>query len=155
MMDIIVTTPKSQMANAAQEAADCIAANGGEYFRRFAPSGVPRIHPGERVWYVEDGFIRGFCMVVGVKLASEMKCATTGREWPAGHYVIMDATRWYWIKPIPMKGFQGFRYVRFSKCGTYPDFGFGPQDITFMGGWRDPRPGDLQERNNAQPHHQR
>jgi len=33
-MDIIVTTPKSQMANAAQEAADCIENGGGEYFRR-------------------------------------------------------------------------------------------------------------------------
>ncbi|MDI9588943.1 MAG: hypothetical protein QM234_08340 [Acidobacteriota bacterium] len=32
-MDIIVTTPKSQMANAAQEAADCVADGGGDDMR--------------------------------------------------------------------------------------------------------------------------
>jgi len=143
MSDIIVTTPQSQMANAAQEAKDCMAAGGGTYFRRFPRAYAPhRCNKGDRVWYVEDGYIRGFCVITEIVCSTGMTCDTTGRQWPEGIYIIMDATRWHWIKPVPMRGFQGFRYVRYDR-NAFPDFGSGPTGIEFMGEWRDPKPAVL------------
>ncbi|MBE3096986.1 MAG: hypothetical protein IMZ44_07630, partial [Planctomycetes bacterium] len=87
-MDIIVTTPKSEMANAAQEAAGCILDGGGEYFRRFPHRQAPRIAPGDRCYYVEDGCIRGYALVTRTFLAGGMiYCDTTGRRWGPGFYV--------------------------------------------------------------------
>ena len=54
MKDIIVTTPKSEIANAAREAEDVKRAGGGMYFRRFPPSMSPDVRPGDRVYYVDD-----------------------------------------------------------------------------------------------------
>lgn len=139
-MDIIVTTPKSQMANAAREAADVLAAGGGEYFRRFSGGHRgPRIAAGERVWYVEDGYIRGFCVVSRVlRRGTDEVCGTTGRVWPHGVYVYMDATTWQWIRPIPMRGFQGYRYVHPRSVGDLLATQIHQAEI--VGGWRDPRP---------------
>ena len=144
-MDIIVTTPKKEMASAAREAADCIRAGGGEYFRWFPMSCAPSVKPGDRMYYVEDGFVRGFAVVSRCGLSLANQCATTGRVWPPGYYVVMDATSWRWIRPIPMRGFQGLRYVKWGggddprnniALGTG---GFtGPIEI--VGGWRDPKP---------------
>jgi len=152
-MDIIVTTPKDQMASAAREAADCIAAGGGEYFRRFPVSCYPTaLRAGARVYYVEDGFVRGFAVVSRVQAAYEaQRCDTTGRRWPSGIYVFMAADSWKWIRPIPMKGFQGFRHYE-TQTGTepgqlvlypvarMPDFMRLGRGASIIGGWRDPRP---------------
>jgi hypothetical protein len=136
-MDIIVTTPKSQIANAAREAAECIADGGGEYFRRFHSLGYPRdLCVGDRVYYVEDGFIRGFCLVKRLLHSpTGQTCDTTGRIWAQGFFVFMDASSWQWIKPLPLVGFQGFRYVRNDL--PWPA---GLSNALIVGGWRDPRP---------------
>ena len=144
-MDIIVTTPKSQMANAAQEAADCIENGGGEYFRRFPINQVPNINIGERVFYVEDGYIRGYARVSRMfNTPRYIQCDTTGRWWPPGFYLVMPADSWRWIQPIPMRGFQGFRYAR--PDGTNPNQIAHPSDpgmrawIIDAGDWLAPRP---------------
>lgn len=151
-MDIIVTTPKSEMANSAREAADCLAAGGGEYFRRFGMNATdPNCFPGNRVYYVEDGYVRGFAVVDRIRNYSILvRCATTGRDWPAGFYVIMRADSWHWIAPIPMRGFQGFRYARGWRNGddhqylSVPDLQFPMplmrRPVQIVGHWRDPRP---------------
>ncbi len=146
-MDIIVTTPKSQMEAAAQEARDCIAAGGGEYFRRFPRWHAPNVQPGERVYYVEDGYVRGFAVVTRVKDRKwPQECATTGYVWPPGLYVYMAAQSWQWINPIPMQGFQGFRYafqaLAFDGKNCGPAIGSGGKlhRIYSVGGWRDPKP---------------
>lgn len=134
MPDIIVTTPKDQMESAAQEAADCIAAGGGEYFRRFpaayAPSGLVR---GRRVWYVEDGFLRGYAVVDRVETRNGMDCDTTGRRWPAGVYVFMRADSWRWIEPFPMRGFRGYRYFT-------DGLQYSLRPLQVVGDWLSPRP---------------
>lgn len=147
-MDIIVTTPKSQMAAAAQEAADCIRNGGGEYFRRFHSTAYPRdLHVGDRVYYVEDGYIRGFAVVNRMLHSPQGRtCDTTGRVWAQGYFVFMDAASWQWITPIPMLGFQGFRYANYDPderqvIEIYPIGGwrrFAP--VKVVGGWKDPRP---------------
>jgi len=133
-MDIIVTTPKREMENAAREAEDCKRAGGGEYFRQVPVTLAPEVLPGDRVYYVEDGYIRGFAVVKRIyATASGEACDTTGRRWPPGVYVFMDAKTWKWIRPIPMKGFQGFRYARLSLFRL-------PAPVEIVGGWLDPKP---------------
>lgn len=80
-----------------------------------------------RIYYVEDGFIRGFG-TVSMIVDSPMTCDTTGRYWGQGIHAIFPANSWTWIKPIPMKGFQGYRYMAVD------------QKIEVVGGWLDPRP---------------
>jgi hypothetical protein len=124
--DIMVTTPFSLMAEAAQEAADCLAAGGGEYFRRF-PKAIS-VKPGSRVYYVEDGYIRGFAVVHHAEWNNGETCNTTGRLWNRGFFIFMAAQTWKWVRPLPCKGFQLFKYVK---------EGFEP---VIIGDWQMPRP---------------
>ncbi len=123
---ILVTTPKNQMGVAAQEARECIASGGGSYFRRFTRR--PRkLHEGTRIFYVEDGYVRGFATVSEVLDSDGMECETTGRVWAPGFYAVMPAHSWTWIEPLSCKGFQGWRYFDDSK-------------VEIVGDWLDPKP---------------
>lgn len=124
-MDIIVTTPKTEMENSAKEAENCIKNGGGYYFRRFVEK-PKRLEIGDKVFYVEDGFIRGFAIVEKI-ISGQMLCETTQRLWPHGDYIFMPAESWKWIKPIPFKGFQGYRY-------------FNNNLIEIVGDWKDKKP---------------
>jgi len=123
-VDVIVTTPKSEMENAAREAANCIRDGGGEYFRKL-PFVPHDFGPGSKVFYVEDGFVRGYAEVSRIA-TGKFLCDTTGREWPKGIYAIMEASSWKWIKPIAMRGFQGMRLMK--------------QPYKVIGDWKDPKP---------------
>lgn len=113
-MDIIVTSPKQFMKEAAEEAAECIREGGGHYFHHMAR--IPKnLRVGDRIWYVEDGYLRGYAIVVSVQEG----------------YVISDATTWIWCKPVPMKGFQGFRYLDPEKA---------KEIFQYAGNWLYPRP---------------
>jgi hypothetical protein len=128
-MDIIVTTPKSEMANAAKEAEMAKKHPDSLYFRRFNTHPC-NIKPGERVWYVENGFIRGYAVVDQIEniVGNARVCAATGRFWHPGVYVLMRADSWKWVKPLPMKGFQGYRQAK------------GLDHTKTIGGWKDPKP---------------
>jgi len=128
-MDIVVTTPKSEMANAAKEAAECIADGTGGYFRALGER-MPKTKSGDRIFYVEDGYVRGFCIVdmFGARYENMKRCDTTGRAWRTTVVVSMYASTWQWIKPIPMRGFQGWRYFT------------APPDMQIVGNWLDPKP---------------
>jgi hypothetical protein len=123
--DILVTTPISKSELAAKEAEECIAASEGYYFRTFRKK-PKRLAPGSRIFYVDRGFIRGFGVVSSVA-THEMVCETTGHNWGEGFHAIFPYPTWKWIKPIPMKGFQGFRY-------------FAGVEVEIVGGYGDPMP---------------
>ena len=124
---ILVTTPKNQMDVAAQEARECIASGGGSYFRRFTRK-PQKLSEGTRIFYVEDGYVRGFATVSEAFDSDDgMGCETTGRAWPPGFYAVMPADSWEWIQPLPFKGFQGWRYFDDSK-------------VEIVGDWLDPKP---------------
>lgn len=128
MTDIIVTTPKNKMDDAAMEAFVCRAAGGGYYFRRFSTR--VKIEPGEKVIYVEDGFIRGYALVDHfLELEKSMVCEATGQEYQAGYFLFILAQSWKWIEPISMTGFQGFRYSKLK-----------PDQLKIIGDWQDPKP---------------
>lgn len=134
-MDIIVTTPKKLSKQAAQEAEDCKKAGRSYYFRRFAVGRAPKVEKGDRVFYVEDGHVRGFCLVDSViPIEGAVLCETTCRKYGPGVFVYMDAKSWKWIRPIPMRGFQGFRYA-----GDLRD------RVEVIGRWWDPKPLDSGE----------
>jgi len=123
-MDVIVTTPKQQMKKSAQEAENCLKNGGGSYFRRFPrlPKGLVS---GSKIFYVEDGFIRGYGVVARVESGNKT-CGTHGTSWGSGFYAVIPADSWKWIRPIPMKGFQGFRYFN--------------QSHEVVGDWKDKKP---------------
>lgn len=125
MKDIVVTTPKSKMAIAEEEAMRCIEAGGGFYFRTFRNSPC-HLKIGSHIFYVENGFVRGFGTVSEIRNGN-IQCGTTGHDWGEGTHAIMPADSWKWIKPILMKGFQGWRY-------------YDSKGIRIVGSWLDPKP---------------
>lgn len=128
-MDIIVTTPKTEQANAAREAKVCIASGGGYYFRKL-PTRPKRLKKGDRLWYTESGFVTGFgtvCQVIDTD--KPMHCEVTNRVWPAGVFVIIEADTWKWTEPLPYPPFMGYRYFQ-------PE----PDQCRVLGGWKDLRP---------------
>lgn len=124
-MDIIVTTPKSEMETAKQEAKQVQKEGGGLYFRRFQRLPA-QLNVGDKIFYTENGYVRGFATVSHIERQHGRGCDTTGRTYPEGYYVFMDASTWKWISPIPYKGFQGFRYFN--------------QDFKVIGDWEDKMP---------------
>ena len=129
-MDIIVTMPKRRSEDAAREAETMIRAGGGRYFRRLH-SRPADLREGDRIFYVEDGFLRGFGVVDEVSFGTVYN-DFTGNTSPSGWHIYYYGQSWLWIKPIPMKGFQGCRYRT--------DEIVRPGAIEIVGGWKDPKP---------------
>lgn len=136
-MDIIVMIPTSKTAEAAliSRQRGAIAAGGGSAvadFRRFPANCALTVTCGERVYYIEDDYIRGFALISRVVLSQRgYGCQATGCWSPPGIYLFMDATTWRWIRPIPMMGFQGFRYAH--ECFERDDIE--PDEIEIIGSW--------------------
>ncbi len=128
-IDILITTPKKEMANSAAEAEQIKAAGHGNYFRTFTGNTPKGIKVGSRVFYTEDGYIRGYCRVSEIVVGDSLTCDTTGRKWGPGTHLIMNARTWTWIRPVPYKGFQGWRYLPLAEI-----------DICEVGGWLHPKP---------------
>lgn len=125
--DILVTTPKTQVLHAAREAQTCIGQGGGIYFRRL-PLRPELVKPKlSKVFYVEDGFVRGYGIMDAIEWHKTMTDEVSGKTWKAGFYMLIEAKTWTWIRPIPHIGFQGFRY-------------FQGQEYEVVGDWLDPMP---------------
>jgi len=129
-MDIIVTTPEGEIKNAALESEQIKSIGSGNYFRYLGRNKPSTINEGDKIYYVEDGYIRGFCIINKITRAPFADCNTTGKRWRIGWYTIMDATTWQWIKPIEHKGFQGWRYLN----DIYK------KKVEVAGNWLDPKP---------------
>ncbi len=129
-MHIIVSTPIKESDNSWREAEDIKAAGGGTYFRKLArwPS---QVNPGDFCFYLDQLAIRGYCAITEI-VSGHRLCETTGRDWGEGYYLLMDATTWKWIEPIPIPagGFRNFQYFDKHK---YPE-------VKVVGGWLDLNP---------------
>jgi hypothetical protein len=127
LRDIVVTTPQRLVDVAAQEARACREAGGGNYFRTFFHK-PKALDIGSRIYYVEHPYVRGFG-VVSELVDGSIVCDTTGIDWAEGYHAILPADSWNWIKPVTMRGFQGWKY--FNKPRN---------QIQIVGNWLDPKP---------------
>jgi len=125
MKNIIVTTPKSEIENSRKEAEECAKVGGGFYFRKFKKC-PKELESGSKIFYVEDGYIRGFGEVAKI-VKNEKVCDVTRKNWGMAYFAIVPSCSWKWIKPIKMPGFQGFRY-------------FDDENVEIVGNWLDPKP---------------
>jgi hypothetical protein len=109
-MDILVTTPKSEIDNSRQEGA-AVQRDGGYWFRTFRFR--PKVEPGDKIYFVENGLIRGYGIIFEVSPLSEAaECDFTGRTWGDAGGVIVKYHDWHWLKtPVEFSGFQGIRYL--------------------------------------------
>jgi len=108
-MDIVVTIPKSKLKQVEEEEkALSDAISKGEKWNFFWSLGrMPkRVKDLERCYFLWDGAIRAYHDIVD--LDEDMTCEHTGQFYP-GVCLVLDP-KIHEIKPIPMKGFQGFRY---------------------------------------------
>src|SRR5574342_1148795 len=110
MMDIVVTTPKSEIENSAREASECLADGGGYYCRKIPATlaGSREFDAGSKVFYAENGYVRGYGVVQHIWTGAYLRELANG-DWRDGFYAAMPAESWTWIEPIPMRGFQGYR----------------------------------------------
>ena len=108
-MDIIITIPKSISWSDYQKELD--AAEAGEIMN-FKVSNFPKCEVGDKCYVVYDGYIRGYMFISGMS-EKEFDCTTTGNGW-SGKFIERTG-QFHYIEPIPMKGFQGFRYMNSIK----------------------------------------
>lgn len=132
-IDIVATWPKTRSLQSYLEALAAAEAFGDVVNYRVARP--PRwdynavvYHPGTR-WFqgtprcymVYDGFVRGYGWILSVEERGEHEVSRVSYRdddpeqpgwagfWPAGWYVVRDP-HWYPVEPVPMKGFQGWRW---------------------------------------------
>lgn len=122
------------MAEAASEAEKIKAGGGGYYYRDYKSGRIPDVRAGDRVYYVEDGYVRGFCLVERVVYGGNDERVAR---------VYMDATTWKWIKPImvaPREVVRSYMYAENFKLYAPLGHGLSRGDVEIVGGWLDPKP---------------
>jgi len=109
-MDILVTTPQSEIDNSRKEG-ETVEAEGGYWFRTFKFK--PKVEPNDKMYFVEAGLIKGYGIIFEVsQLDESADCDVTGRGCGAAGGYIVKYNNWHWLKsPVPFKGFQGIRYI--------------------------------------------
>ncbi len=109
-MDILVTTPKSEI-DTSREEGEAVEKDGGFWFRTFRFR--PKVEPGDKIFFVEDGLIKGYGVIFEVSgLSQAAECDFTGRQWGNRGGYIVKYRDWNWLKTtVPWKGFQGIRYL--------------------------------------------
>ena len=105
-MNLIVTTPKTEIQNSIKEGKEC-----SQWFRTFHFK--PKVRTGDKIYFVENGLIKGYGIIFDVyKIHKSEHCITTNREWGRPGDWVVCYKNWAWLKqPVEMKGFQGIRYV--------------------------------------------
>lgn len=108
IIGIVVTLPASEEWADYEKELDKV--RNGRSEMNFKVSSFPKVKAGDRCYIVHRGKVRGWMTITG--LSSEaFKCTTTGRNW-SGKFVKRSGPFHYLVSDFPMKGFQGYRYVR-------------------------------------------
>jgi hypothetical protein len=109
-LDILVTTPKSEIESSRKEG-ETVEKEGGYWFRTFRFQ--HKVESGDKIFFVEGGLIKGYGIIFGVSRLSEAcECDFTGRQWGDQGGYIVKYRDWKWLKtPVPWKGFQGLCYI--------------------------------------------
>ena len=109
-MDILVTTPKSEIETSKKEG-DTVEEYGGYWFRTFRYK--PKVENGDKIYFVENGQVKGYGIVFEISQIKEgEKCELTERSWGQPNHWVIKYNNWNWIDtPFDFKGFQGIRYI--------------------------------------------
>lgn len=117
--DIVVTWPKTRPLAAYLLELKKAAAEG--LVINYRVSRLPRWPEGvmrnwlrrPRCYMVYDGFVRGYCEIVDAcyKPDGRVLDPHTGGFMRAGAFIVRDP-EWHRVAPVPMKGFQGWRWWR-------------------------------------------
>lgn len=104
MRDIVITIPKSikwdeykKELNAAEQGA----------ILNFKVAHFPDVSNGSKCYICYNGNVIGYHIICG-KSEKKFTCSTTGKIWN-GKFIERTG-KFHEIKPIPMKGFQGYHY---------------------------------------------
>lgn len=122
MADIIVTIPKTKIKEVALKAVECFKAKGRIEFTREYPLGkAPPVSQGDKIFVVEDGFIRGYFVVLSVRDESHPIIGTKD-TFDEKTIVVLDIHSWNTVEPIAMIGFPNFKYApdgfKFTRKGN-------------------------------------
>ena len=106
MTDVVVTVPKRLWADWLDEGALAGEAMGlhplGGYHFTLSLAGLPTIEPGERVYIVAHGKLRGYARLCEI----ERRC----RLWPSRSCLMRRGGAVALTIDEPIRGFQGWRY---------------------------------------------
>jgi len=109
-MDIIITIPKKIEWSDYLKEIDAVR-DGSQMMLYHLPFKPKHNLKGCRCFVCWRGHIVGWMRIVNVFYSDGFACSTTGVRWPEGWYVCRSG-EWTYLQPgIPMKGFQGIRYV--------------------------------------------
>lgn len=107
---LCVTLPaKTEWSEYEKELADV--ADGRKQMNFKVPSVPRRVKLGDRCYVCHRGRLVGWMAITGIGGSGGFECQTTGRKWTAGTYVSRSGPFHYLKTEVPMRGFQGFRYV--------------------------------------------
>jgi hypothetical protein len=107
VMDIIVTIPKSIQWKDYEK--ELKAVENYKQVMNFKVNNFPKTKPGNKCYLLYNGAIIGWMKIVGMS-EKNFNCTTTGKNW-SGKFIERSGP-FHKIEPIPMKGFQGFRYFK-------------------------------------------
>ena len=75
----------------------------------------PKVEPGDRIFVVWNGLVRGWMTALGVVFRkTAFRCTTTGNFWPGGWYV-QRTGEFHEVPHITMRGFRGIRRTELFK----------------------------------------
>lgn len=110
MSDILITIPSTISWPEYQK--ELKAVEDGSQVMNFKVSKLPvRTAVGNKCYICYGGNIIGWMKIVGLKSNENFDCTTTGKQW-SGNFIQRSGVFHKLEKPIPMKGFQGFRYFQ-------------------------------------------
>lgn len=110
-MDIAICVPKSELANVAKEEkwAEEQDEKGNLAYCFWKIRNKPKkLNPGDRVYFIHEGMVVNYNVFQYVDY--DITCEVTGRYWE-GLCLVMDTPSVPLKNPVPMKGFQGFKYI--------------------------------------------
>lgn len=108
---LCITVPKSTLWSDYEKELEDV--KDGRLMLNFkVPTYPKKVKEGDRCYVVHNGFIKGWMTITGIiDRSSGFDCQTTGRQWGSGIYVCRSGEFHYLSKEVPMKGFQGYRYI--------------------------------------------
>ncbi len=106
-MDIIITIPKSIQWKEYEKELEAV--KDYKQVMNFKVNNFPKTKIESKCYSLYNGFIIGWMEIVGMS-EKNFTCSTTGKDWK-GKFIERSGP-FHKIEPIPMRGFQGFRYFK-------------------------------------------